>query len=353
MNFKPKFTITNRIANDLAHIMTVKGFLEAAVLSPAWINAMQHRALLLEAHYTTHIEGTQLTLEQAKKVLQGEKPAHTHPDDVQELINYRDAVAALAAYLASDAPVTQGLIREIHQCLVKDVRGNSAAPGEYRKIQNYVVNSSTGATVYTPPPAYEIPRLMQELVDYINTAKEVHAVLVAGIAQFQLVHIHPFLDGNGRTARLLSTCCLYLRGYDFKQLFTISEYYDKNRADYYQAIQAVREHGMDMTGWLEYFTHGLAEQMQEIKAKGGVLIQSNSLAKQHQLSERQTQLLHYALQHDELTIKEFEKITDTPRRTLQRDLKNLVLKKLLLMEGATNQVIYKLAPNLRQTCAKK
>jgi Fic family protein len=225
------------------------------------------------------------------------------------------------------------------------VRGDSAAPGEYRKIQNYVVNSKTGETVYTPPPAYEIQRMMQELVDYINHIGDIHPVFVSGIAQFQLVHIHPFLDGNGRSARLLSTLCLYRKGYDFKRLFTMSEYYDRNRSDYYKAIQSVRENDMDMTGWLEYFTHALSEQMQEIKAKGEVVIRADVLGKRHILSERQTKAMQHILQYGELTIKEFAELcVDTPRRSLQRDLKNLVDKGLVRAEGATNQLIYKLTP---------
>jgi Fic family protein len=75
---------------------------------------------------------------------------------------------------------------------------------------------------------------------------EIHPVIVAGIALFQLVHIHPFVDGNGRSARLLSTLCLYRTGCDFKRLFTISEYYDRDRPAYYKALQGVRERGMNM-----------------------------------------------------------------------------------------------------------
>lgn len=345
MAFKPKFTITNPMANNLTKIVTVKGFLDAAVLSEDWISEMQNRALVLEAHHTTHIEGTQLTLEQSEQLLKGKTPANTNPDDARELVNYRDAFNLVADYLDSELPVTEGLIREIHKRLVKGVRGNSAAPGEYRKIQNYLVNSKTGETVYTPPPVYEIQRMMQELVDYINKTNEVHPVLVSGIAQFQLVHIHPFLDGNGRSARLLSTLCLYRKGYDFKRLFTISEYYDRNRADYYKAIQSVRENNMDMTGWLEYFILALAEQMQEIKIKGEAVIRADILAKRHKLSDRQAKAVQYTLQYGELTIKEFAQLcADTPRRTLQRDLKNLTAKGLLIAEGATNQLIYKLAP---------
>jgi fido (protein-threonine AMPylation protein) len=80
---------------------------------------------------------------------------------------------------------------------------------------------------------------------------------MSGIAQFQLAHIDPFLDGNGRTSRLRSTLCLYWAGYDFKRLSTISEYYERDRAPFYRTIQGVRENNKDMIGWLDYFADGL------------------------------------------------------------------------------------------------
>ena len=104
-------------------------------------------------------------------------------DDEKELINYRDAFGLVAGYLGNDDPITKGLIREIHKRLVKGVRGNSASPGEYRKIQNYVVNSKTKEVIYTPPPVFEIQSMMQDLVDYINKTNDVHPVLVAGVSQ--------------------------------------------------------------------------------------------------------------------------------------------------------------------------
>lgn len=343
MNLNPHFQITNKMANDLTQIERVKGFLEAAVLSEDWISEMQNRALVLEAHYTTHIEGTTLTLEQAEQLLAGHKLPDADPNDAQELMNYRDAFDLVSNYLGSGDPVTEGLIREIHKRLVDNVRGNSAVPGEYRKIQNYVVNAITKEVIYTPPPVYEIGMMMQELVDYINVTTEIHPVLVSGLAQFQLVHIHPFLDGNGRTARLLSTLCLYRKGYDFKRLFTISEYYDRNRTDYYKAIQSVRENNMDLTIWLEYFTHALASQMQEIKLRGESIIRADVLAKRHRLSERQTKALQYIIEHGQLTIKDFESLyPNVTRRTLQRELKDLIDLKLIEAIGATNLLTYKL-----------
>ena len=342
-SFKPRFTITNRITEALTRIERARGFLEVATLSEDWIREMGERALVLEAHHTTHIEGTQLTLDQAERLLAGETVPEADPDDVRELLNYRRAFDFVSEYLSSGAPITEGLIREIHKRLVEGVRGGAAAPGEYRRIQSYVVNSATGETIYTPPPAHEVPILMAELVDWLNRERETHPVLVSGIAQFQLVHIHPFLDGNGRTSRLLSTLCLYRAGYDFKRLFTISEYYDRDRAAFYRAIQGVRERDMDMTGWLEYFVTGLATQLMEVRQRGERVIRRDVLVHQRDLSPRQAQALMHILEHGSINIKEFEALCpEVNRRTLQRELRSMVEKGVLVPEGATNRLIYRL-----------
>src|SRR6185295_9781512 len=131
MSFAPRFTVTHPITAALTRIERARGFLEAAKLSEEWLRRMGERALVLEAHHTTHIEGTHLTLEQSERLLAGESVPEADPDDA----------------------------RELHRKLVEGVRGGAAAPGEYRRTQNYVVNAATGKTVYTPPPALEVPPL--------------------------------------------------------------------------------------------------------------------------------------------------------------------------------------------------
>lgn len=341
--FKPLFKISNQTANALTTIERARGFLEAATLSQEWLEKMQNKALVLEAHHTTHIEGTQLTLEESEQLWQGRHLAEVNPDDAKELLNYREAFELVSSYVGDGEPITEGLIREIHKRLVQGVRGDSATPGLYRKIQNYVVNSKTKEVIYTPPPVYEISNMMQALVDWLNEEETIHPVLVSGIAQFHLVHIHPFLDGNGRTARLLSTLCLYRKGYDFKKLFTISEYYDRNRVDYYKAIQSVRENDMDMTGWLEYFSEGLAVQLREIKTLGKQAITQSLLAKEYHLSERQKLAVEHMATEGALSIQQFERMCpDVTRRTLQRELKDLIDKGLVESSGATSNLIYQL-----------
>jgi len=336
MSFAPRFTTTHAITAALTRIERARGFLDAAKLSEDWIGRMQKRALVLEAHHTTHIEGTQLTLEQSERILAGKKVQGARPDDAKELLNYKKAFELVSDYLESGEPITEALIRQIHKRLVQGVRGNKASPGEYRKIQNYIVNSRTGEKTYTPPPPLEVPQLMTDFVAWLQKETQINSVIVAGIAQFQLVHIHPFVDGNGRSARLLSTLCLYRTGYDFKRLFTISEYYDRDRPAYYKALQSVRKSGMDMTGWLEYFTEGLGAQMREVQVTAEHVIRRDVVlakARKNGLKDRPVAILDFLLTSGKATVAECEEELKVNRRTLQRDLKLLVEKGLVSEVG--------------------
>ncbi|QPD04368.1 MAG: Cell filamentation protein Fic [Candidatus Nitrospira kreftii] len=185
---------------------------------------------------------------------------------------------------------------------------------------------------------------MRELVEWLGKDKGIHPVLVAGIAQFQLVHIHPFVDGNGRTSRLLSTLCLYRSGYDFKRLFTLSEFYDRDRSAFYRAIQSAREQGMDLTGWLEYFVDGLATQMSEVRQRGERVIRRDVLVREHGLNERQAVVVEALLVGGPLGMEEVEALVPgVTRRTLQRDLHGLVEAGLAVAEGAARATRYSLS----------
>jgi Fic family protein len=332
MPFSPKFTITPKINKTLVEIERVRGFLDAVKLKDDWISDMQKKALILESHHSTHIEGTALSLEQAKSILEGKKVKGINRDDEKELLNYKKAIDFISKYLGKDDPVNEGIVRELHRVLVKGVRGENANPGNYRKIQNYVVNSRTHEVVYTPPAPLEVPHLMREFTEWINRAQDTSPIIVAGIAQFQFVHIHPFIDGNGRTARLLSTLILYKTGYDFKRLFTISEYYDKDRPAYYQAIQTVRKNNMDMTLWLEYFVDGLRSQMAEIQTKGEQLIKQDDRLqkiKKVGLNKRQEKAVQRLIIKGTLSVNEYQAAASCIRRTAQRDLEDLVGRKII------------------------
>ena len=220
---------------------------------------------------------------------------------------------------------------------------NTASPGKYRLIQNYIINSFTGEIVYTPPPPESVPGMTRNLIEWLNSGIDIHPVLISGVAQFQLVHIHPFSDGNGRTSRLLSTACLYRAGYDFKKLFTISQFYDRDIQAFYRALQNVRESDMDLTGWLEYFTKGLSVQMIEVSDRGRQAIRKELISKKYNLSNRQELLVGFLLEHLTMNVQDAEVIcSGVNRRTLQRDLAELIDRGIITKEGSTNQLVYRL-----------
>jgi Fic family protein len=346
MTFNPKFTITPKINKALVEIERVRGFLDAVKLKDDWIADMQKEALILESHHSTHIEGTALSFEQAKSILEGKKVEGVDRDDEKELLNYKSAMDFISKYLGKEDPIAEAIIRELHKIIVKGVRGSQADPGNYKKIQNYIVNSRTREVIYTPPGPLDVPHLMREFIEWINNAEDLSPVLVAGIVQFQFVHIHPFIDGNGRTARLLSTLILYKTGYDFKRLFTISEYYDKNRPNYYQSIQSVRNNHMDMTIWVEYFVNGLRSQMLEIQDKGKKIILSEKIIKRlasYNLNSRQEKIIRFLVFNTRIDNDQCQKICGSIRRTATRDLASLVKKGLIEMMGQFKGAYYVLS----------
>ena len=139
--FKPKFAITPKINKALVEIERVRGFLDAIKLKEDWAGDIQKQTLILESHYSTHIEGTALSLQQAKDILAGKTVNGVAINDRKELLNYKKAMDFISKYLGKEDPFTEGLVRELHKFLVKGVRGDKADPGYYRKVQNYVINS--------------------------------------------------------------------------------------------------------------------------------------------------------------------------------------------------------------------
>lgn len=325
--FHPRYTITDEMNAALLDIERARGFLDAADLREDWVNEMQARALVREAHFSTHIEGTAMTLDQAEGILRGESVPDVERDDRQELVNYSEAMDHVSEHMGSGADISEEQVREIHRILVKDVRGGSLEPGRYREIQNYIVDAITKDAIYTPPPPEEVPALMEEFVAWLNKRTGISAVLIAGIAQFQFVQIHPFLDGNGRTARVLCTLILYKNGYDFNRLFSLSEYYDEQRQSYYDAIQAVRENDLDMTGWLKYFTEGLRNQLMDIRVRGELVIREDAVMDKGRkllLNERQLLILQHIVDEGQTSVEDVRERHDLVRRTVQRDLARMV-----------------------------
>lgn len=215
-----------------------------------------------EAVLSSRIEGTQATLGEVLEFEAEGAPAdETTPKkaDIHEILNYRKALRE-GTRLLKTLPLSQRLIKETHAVLMQGVRGQSRAPGEYRRIPNWI--GPEGCTVeqarYVPPGADHLPAAMNALEAYIHAdAPDLLVQLAIVHAEFEA--IHPFLDGNGRLGRLLVPLFLHSKGLLARPNFYMSEYLESHRHEYYARLLAISRDG-DWTGWVAFFLKGLIAQ---------------------------------------------------------------------------------------------
>ncbi len=215
-----------------------------------------------EAVLSSQIEGTQSSLQD---VLSAEARLHSRGniDDVNEVINYVQAMNHGLNRL-NDLPLSVRLIREIHERLLRNVRGEQLQPGELRISQNWI--GPAGCTLqeaaFVPPPPNEVPRILGELETFLHEPSSLPDLVRLGLIHAQFETIHPFLDGNGRIGRLLITFLLTQNGILQKPVLYLSYFFKKHRAEYYDRLQAVRDKG-DWESWLTFFLQGVAEVSEE------------------------------------------------------------------------------------------
>jgi len=279
--FEPKYEITPLMIRQIMAIAMTRGCLEAVRKQPQWIKELRAEARVNDVLSSVQIEGNSLTREQAFQLVRDGAPTQVG-DSEREFLNYLDAFDAIEMLRGErDYEIHARDLLALHSKLVKGVRGGDRFAGQFRK-EDVCIGDRKGEEVtvhHQPPPWTEVEGHLQQLLDWLERVKNkpthkqvvagqddpwVHPVIIAGIAQHRLVWIHPFVDGNGRTARLFTTMLLYTRGYDFKYLFDLSSYYNRNRDAYYEALRTVDRTG-DYTNWLMYFMGGFSMQMYNIR----------------------------------------------------------------------------------------
>jgi Fic family protein len=273
---------------QLKAIEQTTGFVKAVRLQPEWISELRNRSNVVEALASLQIEGNSLTLEEAFAL------AHHRPDRElrnaeREFYNYLNAFEAVDGLRNDrDAVIGRGDLCNLQRLLVDGVRGGRRGAGSYRREDVKVGDvQGTEIVVHHHPPGWlQVDPEMRALLDWIEFTKIrgdgpedpwIHPVIQAGIAQHRFVWIHPFLDGNGRSARMMTTMLLYQRGYDFKYLFELSTYYNNDRDQYYEALRTADVTG-DYTEWLTYFLGGFAYQMIRIQDAARARAESESRA---------------------------------------------------------------------------
>lgn len=342
--YTPQFSITNKLLKTIGIIEAAKEVIENAPLVPAWEAKFREEAIVRTVHHGTHIEGNELNITEAGKVLAGVKIVG-RDRDIQEVLNYRNVLKFIEEYEKPE--ITEGEVKRIHELTVYRLL-EPVHVGDFRKTQVVVKNSQTGEITFRPPPAIEVPFLISDFTRWLNNAKpdDIHTALKAGITHYEIVRIHPFLDGNGRVARSLATLILFREGYDVKRFFSLEEYYDREPMAYYDALQTVGKSDGNLTAWLEYFTQGLAIELTRIKEKVKSLstdlkIKKSFGGQQLALSERQIKVVEFIQENGFLQNKAFfELFPMISEDTVLRELKDLLKKGIVIKEGTTKGARY-------------
>lgn len=342
--YQPQFTITNKILKTIGIIEAAKEVIENSPLVPAWEAKFREEALVRTVHHGTHIEGNDLSKTEAEKVLAG----HTivgRERDIQEVLNYRNVLKFIGDFQGKN--ISEEVIKHLHALVAHRMLADGQV-GEYRKTQVVVKNAQTGEVTFRPPPAVEVPFLLADFVDWVNSvgSEDLHPALKAGMVHYELVRIHPFLDGNGRVARAVATLILFSEGYDIKRFFSLEEYYDREPMNYYDALQSVGKSQGNLNAWLEYFTEGLAIELTRIKDKVKSLstdlkIKKSLGGQQLSLTERQIKIMEFIQEQGFLQNKAFfELFPQVSEDTVLRELKDLLKKGIVKKEGSTKGAKY-------------
>ena len=357
--WQPRYTLSPIIARHLMEIEAARAVVENTPLSPAVEAELRHRARIRSTHYSTRIEGNRLTLDQAQQVIEGKTAEiHGRERDVAEVRNYWNALLRVEEWAAKKAGFTEDLIRRLHALVEKGVR---AKPTLYRDGQNVIRDSGSGGIVYLPPEAKDVPSLMAALVVWVQQAEKegLPAPLIAAFVHYQFVTIHPYYDGNGRTARLLATFILHRGGYGLHGFFSLEEHHARDLTAYYTSLDVHPHHSYyegradaDLTPWLEYFMRTLAQVFGAAKeealrlVKEGVPAQPEALRR---LDPRARVVLALFAKSERITTSEAAEALGLSPRMTRTLLQEWVADGWLVVADPSNKArAYTLSANYRR-----
>jgi Fic family protein len=357
MPFTPQFTITPAIAQSLMRIEGVKQRLVGLPITPNVMATLRESARLYSTHYSTMIEGNRLSQEQVTQVVEHREHFPGRERDEHEVLGYYAALEQVESAAARGGLITQIQIQQLH-ALVMAGGKTRVSPTPYRDGQNVIREARNQRIAYLPPEAHDVPKLMRELVAWINKSQKQHlpCPLRAGIAHYQFATIHPYYDGNGRTARLLTTLILHLGGYDLKGLYSLEEYYARKLHAYYDALTVGPSHNYyfgraeaDVTDWVDYFCRGMADSFEAVQKRAEEVVASaDASAWLRKLDPRQRKVLVLFSDSDTITSRDVERLFSISQRTARLLLKQWTEQGLLVIaDSAKKSRKYALAPEYR------
>ena len=347
--FSPKYTISPDVISAISEIAEIKAIIERSRVLPLNELQLKREALIRMVHTSTSIEGNKLAEHQVDRVLSGMSVA-ADDQSIREVKNYQDAVKEVEKLAKEKKELTSELILKLHEISMKGLL-SSEKLGKFRPGEIYVVDDYGDGTEhlrYQGPDAKKVPMLIKEMIDWYKKASEkekLHPVLKSGLLHLQFVSIHPFTDGNGRLARLLTQFSLYRDSWDFRKIIVLEEFYNKNRQDYYNAeniVQGQKYHeGQDLTPWIEYFIAGVLVEARKVhKIISSLGFNKNTEGMQTVLDPDEVKIVDLLVASNNIRSDDIVKLLKVSKRTAQLKLKNLVEKEVIKPQGKGPATFY-------------
>jgi len=327
--------------------MSGREIIEHSRLIPKWELTLRKEAQLHNAHSSTSIEGNKLTLEQVR-ALSEKKEITASAKDKHEVVNYLQALDSVSQY--AKKKIDAKLFLRIHKTLTKGTLKQEKDCGVFRDRQVFVGKRIFDGTQlkevveYMPPDTKEVPGLVEEFLSWLSSdgPTKINPVILAGLVHYEIARIHPFIDGNGRTARLLASLVLYKSGFDHRRFFALDDYYDKDKSLYYAALKTAQQNKGDITKWLEYFTDGVLDSINRVKdtiARLGFVSKTKG-ANQVELTPRQVKILEKIKGNGKITNRDLRSMFNISRQAILKEISKLVEVGIIKLVGKGRGAYY-------------
>ena len=338
--FIPKYTITNQILLNITRINSLVKDINGRKF-PTIISAEFERAAReVSAHSSTSIEGNPLPLTEVKKILKSSPP--NARDSEKEILNYNHALENLDKLLQNDnLELSLKLILDIHK-QVTDKLLPKYESGKLRKNPVVVNDPRSGKVVYLPPDVDKVSDLLISLIEFINkNYQRIDPLILAGIFHKEMVIIHPFIDGNGRTTRLITKVLLAKMGLNTFKLFSFENYYNQNVTKYFETVGEYGDYNeiansIDFTNWLEYFTGGLIDELLRVDK----ILPRNGDTPQTKLSHYHLKLISFVKKNGFISDTGYAKLTNRAKSTRTKDFQKLIDMNLIVRVGGGRSTHY-------------
>ncbi|MEK7451119.1 MAG: Fic family protein [Patescibacteria group bacterium] len=338
--FQPHYIITNRLLANIKRVNTLVNELNNKRFPDIVLLELEKTAREVSAYASTSIEGNPLALTEVKKLLKL-KPTNIR-DSEREVLNYNQALQDLNKMIQEEKlTLSLGIILRIQKQVTVGLLPRSES-GKLREKPVVVNDPRTRQPIYLPPDVKDVKPLMENLVKFINNNRtNIDPLILASIFHKQMVIIHPFMDGNGRTTRLVTKALLAKMGLNTFNLFSFENYYNKNVTKYFQTVGEFGNYyelvnSIDFTSWLEYFIGGIIDELLRVQKQLGEF----SLNPQTQLQLYHTEILEFIRKKGFIADRDYAKLVDRAKATRALDFQKLIGLGLIERKGKGRATYY-------------